>query len=173
MRKPFTCDHPEGERTLCKRVNAGGGVMVSWQCHTCGRRIGNWLSLERVPKWKDLPEWDYAIEPAYELSEKQYMLKYRAWRVEQEGVSAFATGPQVQVGARFWEKYADYLRSDVWREKRALVFSRAHNICEGCGKAPATQAHHLNYHRVGREMLFDLVAVCEACHESIHDKERR
>jgi predicted HNH restriction endonuclease len=33
---------------------------------------------------------------------------------------------------------------------------------------PATLVHHLHYETLFREMLFDLVAVCENCHSQIH-----
>lgn len=71
---------------------------------------------------------------------------------------------------QWWEAYRQYLTTPIWREKRRRVIQRAGGICEGCGSARATQVHHLTYKRVGREMLFDLVAICEDCHHSLHEK---
>lgn len=71
-------------------------------------------------------------------------------------------------GEAFQAWYAEYLETDVWREKRLQVLARARNTCEGCGLVKPTQVHHLTYERVGREMLFDLVAVCDDCHREIH-----
>jgi hypothetical protein len=31
-----------------------------------------------------------------------------------------------------------------------------------------SHVHHLNYQRLGDEMLFDLVALCEGCHQKLH-----
>lgn len=73
--------------------------------------------------------------------------------------------------ARFWAWYDEYLQTDAWREKRLQVLARARNTCEGCGLVKSTQVHHLTYERVGREMLFDLVAVCDDCHREIHRPE--
>jgi hypothetical protein len=64
--------------------------------------------------------------------------------------------------------YESYINSDAWQIVRQKVLKRANWICEGCGTAKATQVHHLTYDRLGNEMLFDLVAVCAACHREIH-----
>jgi len=49
------------------------------------------------------------------------------------------------------------------------VLERDLRLCQGCRQRPATQVHHQTYRRVGREMLFDLVAVCDECHDAIHE----
>jgi hypothetical protein len=64
--------------------------------------------------------------------------------------------------------YADYLRSRQWAETRAKVMARAQHRCEGCRDALATEVHHLTYENVTREFLFELVALCEGCHERVH-----
>jgi 5-methylcytosine-specific restriction endonuclease McrA len=66
-------------------------------------------------------------------------------------------------------QYHAYLATPAWAIKRARVIERAGGLCEGCRKNPPAEVHHLTYERVGREMLFDLVAVCRVCHEIIHD----
>lgn len=65
--------------------------------------------------------------------------------------------------------YDEYLRSDEWKQRRHQVLQRAGGMCEGCLKRSATQVHHLTYDRVGKEMLFDLVAICDICHGQIHE----
>lgn len=72
--------------------------------------------------------------------------------------------------SQWWDGYNKYLASPQWREKRSLVMKRANGVCEGCGKFPASQVHHLTYDHVGNELLFELVAVCNACHELVHNK---
>ena len=64
--------------------------------------------------------------------------------------------------------YKEYLLSTVWMKKRRLVFERAGGTCEACLCEEATQVHHLTYDRIGREALFDLVAVCDSCHYDLH-----
>lgn len=74
--------------------------------------------------------------------------------------------------AKSWwdEEYGRYLQSSTWREKRRKVLERANYVCEGCGEQKATEVHHLTYKRVGKEMLFDLVAVCHQCHLICHEE---
>lgn len=67
---------------------------------------------------------------------------------------------------RTW--YAAYLRSAAWSAIRAKVIRRAKGLCEGCGEARASDVHHLTYAHVGAEFLFELVALCRACHVRWH-----
>jgi len=67
------------------------------------------------------------------------------------------------------EKYAEYLETPEWQEKRRLVIERARGICEGCRVRHASQVHHLTYENIGDEFLWQLVAVCRICHERYHE----
>lgn len=75
--------------------------------------------------------------------------------------------------AAWWAWYNDYLLSPAWREKSAAVIRRAGGVCEACGTARATQAHHVTYRHVGAEPLFDLRAVCRPCHDRITEMDRK
>ena len=66
--------------------------------------------------------------------------------------------------------YNTYLASPQWRKKRAAVLARANGTCEGCRQSPPTQVHHLTYENVGDELLYQLVALCDDCHERAHLK---
>lgn len=171
MRRPFTCPHPEEKMILRRRLTAAGTVMLGHQCDVCGSLAGKWVKLERVPQWRALPEWDLDLESRWVASEKTYMLEYREERVRQDGVVAFAK-PIEPTKPDFWAPYSEYLQSPAWRDRRALVLARAAGKCEGCAVADATQVHHLTYERVGKEMLFDLVAICDTCHAALHEAHR-
>jgi hypothetical protein len=69
--------------------------------------------------------------------------------------------------------YREYLHSREWQRRREQVQERAHYKCEGCGAEGPTHIHHKTYARVGYEFLFDLIAVCPACHQRIHREEGR
>lgn len=75
----------------------------------------------------------------------------------------------------WWRDYNEYLKSPAWRKKAAIVMDRAPaGLCEGCGVNLAVQVHHLSYEHVGNELLWELRAVCFACHQRIHaDKDIR
>ena len=75
-----------------------------------------------------------------------------------------------------WQKtYQDYLRSDVWAEKRKLALDRANGKCEDCGgifvSNSSLDVHHLNYERVGgNEKPQDLKVLCYPCHQKADRK---
>jgi 5-methylcytosine-specific restriction endonuclease McrA len=77
--------------------------------------------------------------------------------------------------------YGEYLQSPIWQSKRTKVLGRAQGVCEGCGERRATQVHHLRYPQgcwpgsdewLAQEKLFDLRAICRACHEDVHSAAR-
>jgi 5-methylcytosine-specific restriction endonuclease McrA len=73
-----------------------------------------------------------------------------------------------------WKKvYRAYLQSDIWKEIRSQVLSRANGRCEKCKVILLDpDVHHLNYHRVGgNERMEDLMVLCFSCHREA-DKER-
>ncbi len=69
------------------------------------------------------------------------------------------------------EKYAAYLCSREWAEKREAVRERAYGKCERCGILPMDACHHLTYERKYDESLDDLQAICNRCHRFVHGKD--
>jgi hypothetical protein len=67
-------------------------------------------------------------------------------------------------------EYQTYKASREWALLREAVRQRAKNICEHCGARPMDDMHHKTYERIGRELLTDLMAVCEPCHEFLSGK---
>lgn len=173
MREPYACSHPDAMVTLRRRVIGGGTTVYAHQCERCGRLVGKWVKKERVTNPDALPEWNDDLATRWQKGESEYAVTYRKWRVSQVGVEAFAKVDDTanERLTLFRETYSGYLNSEPWRIKRSIVMRRADGVCEGCGVNNATQVHHLTYDRVGKEMLFDLVAICESCHKSIHGAE--
>ncbi|MCA6123532.1 hypothetical protein J6500_16750 [Bradyrhizobium sp. WSM 1704] len=68
----------------------------------------------------------------------------------------------------FKRKYDLYLAGPVWAAKRAKVLDRAGGMCEGCRERSTTQVHHITYLHIYKEFLFQLIAVCNECHERLH-----
>jgi hypothetical protein len=77
----------------------------------------------------------------------------------------------------WWRLYNAYLLTPTWRNKRMRVLERAGGRCEGCGEQRAVQVHHRRYPQdcrpgsrewITREKLFDLIAICEGCHDDVH-----
>lgn len=156
------CEHPEKE--IRKRTIRNGSIQYVSQCVRCGRAVGNALSKAK------------AIEQngGYEPTVFDDSLE-DAWKKETNEGAAKIAGDYEQRGQimqdEFFEWYNQYLLSSDWLDRRKKVLERAGGLCEGCRQAPANQVHHLTYKHVGRELLYELVALCSACHEIAHDEK--
>ena len=103
--------------------------------------------------------------PERRAQQETYEREYAAIRAAEEAQRA-------EDRREWFSWYSTYLRSPAWRERSASVIRRAGGVCEGCGKRPATQAHHPTYVHVGDEFLWELRAVCKPCHDRFHaDRE--
>lgn len=65
-----------------------------------------------------------------------------------------------------------YLRSEHWRQFRALMIGLGGKRCEDCDVRPDSttdlDVHHLTYERLGCEAFDDVVVVCRDCHDKRH-----
>lgn len=127
------------------------------QCRYCGEKGAS----TRVAELKK------RFDPSA-LPEFNYKLRDRISAEKRAAVLASIPPPE----DRRQSYYEIYLKSDEWRAKREKVLQRSRGRCEGCDDRAATQVHHLTYRRLGRELLFDLVALCGECHGTVHDERR-
>lgn len=150
---------------IARGVQSNGVIMYKEMCCRCGEVRGGAIGHNKLTKEQKENATDYGardeLRIAYQESLKD---KYRR---EFGVMPSDYLSYRFRERADFWLWYLDYLRSDVWSMRRQAVFRRAHGICEACGMAAATEVHHLTYNHVGREPLFELVAVCTECHEQI------
>jgi 5-methylcytosine-specific restriction endonuclease McrA len=65
-------------------------------------------------------------------------------------------------------QYHEYLQSPEWRELRERVLERDNHLCQGCLLANAAVVHHLTYDNIMAEFLFELISLCDRCHDRIH-----
>ena len=144
------CDH--NSSTIRRRTVANGAKRYEKQCDRCGRSqsqpIKSNLAPDNCEPWND------------EAS--------RTYDDERSGTYESILHRHLEIQKRRGREYETYLRSSSWEVKRQKVLSRADYVCEGCLDRPATQVHHLTYEHIKKEFLFELVAVCEQCHERIH-----
>ncbi len=150
------CDHSATEYR--DRTIAGGGIQRIRQCLNCGKSVGNAKKLDSqvaVSSWDNIlveraeQNRDSVRERIYEAALK------RTSSLEIEG----------------YADYEEYLRSEKWKQKRTAVLNRDSGICQACLSSEADQVHHLTYDRIFDEPLFDLVAICQPCHEQLHKKK--
>lgn len=71
-----------------------------------------------------------------------------------------------------YERYQAYLKSDDWKEIKALVRERD-KVCRCCGRTEdqaAMSVHHSTYVNLfnEKEHLDDLILLCQYCHSGIH-----
>ena len=152
------CDH-SGAKEVRRQRQSNGVYVAAEQCLTCGSRLRN-VPKASVTNFQWLPEFDEALRAAWgERVESFYRDRRAAYEAQLAGHDR-----------AWWDWYSEYLRSAEWAGRRAKVLARDGYRCRGCGDAPATQVHHLTYDRVGNELLFDLVSVCDRCHERCHPR---
>ena len=160
-------------KRLYRRENAAGRwthVRMCQSCYRCRPVAAATLSdeeREAAPKMSHA-EW--------KLRRATYEKRARAQR------RATRQSKKQQRNAEFWRDYRAYLRGDKWADRRARklalvsrycpMLGRRVAPCEACGTREATVVHHLNYRYVYNEPLFDLAAVCPACHKALHRLER-
>jgi len=63
-----------------------------------------------------------------------------------------------------------YIRTGRWKRfcKRYFGANRRIGLCRGCLRESELQLHHCTYERLGRELLDDVIPVCDECHKKIH-----
>lgn len=156
INKTFACDCLNKE--LRYKLNQSNAKMYYLQCTRCG--IATRIRKDKVPD----PD-SNLIKPVDEALQQSW------WKNKDNYRQALYDQYRNNERQAWFDWYNQYLKTDKWRKKRAAVLERAKGLCEGCRSKEATQVHHLTYDRVGNEMLFDLVAVCDECHEVIHDSK--
>lgn len=156
------CQHDRQEIRLRDVGTAKPQLMR--QCLECGQGKGGALAHTPDLLANCLP-WDTDLADLYragrELIGNRIRDKYCDEALAEETASASNR-------RGFDLKYQEYLRSEEWQRKRSLVLRRAKGQCEGCMERPAEVIHHLSYQNRGRELLFELVALCHACHQIAH-----
>lgn len=151
-------------RALRIKKTSNGGEQYRGQCLKCGHYT------QPIPKSQALKKASgKTIKPADDTLRDAWYERHREIHAERH---AFLKKIKEIKNRIWWSRYNAYLQTDAWKTIRQRVMQRACNRCEGCGIARATQVHHLTYDRVGEEMLFDLVAICDDCHAKVHESTR-
>ena len=156
------CQHDNGPVLRRKKINAVNPQIVKI-CQECAFQFNGPLSHKDAPALDTLP-WLSTFTHRIYLDQRSAV-----WRAKQNELYRDYANRQIVGGM----SYPQYLQSDAWKELRAKVLKRASNICEGCGTEKAVQVHHLRYAHVGYEFLWELVAVCLACHERVHPEKHK
>ncbi len=149
------------ETRLCKRTQVNGEAYCCRQCPTCGKQVYRLTrsEVQALTATSSLPEFDPNLTSLWLSRARQLQEAER--RAEREARNC-----------DFWRKYEEHMASAAWQALRAKVLQRADGQCEGCRAPWPSHVHHLTYARLGDEMLYDLVALCEGCHAKLHPSRR-
>ncbi len=150
VQEEFACEHEETE--FRRMTMSDGRPLFVVQCLECGHNKGS-VRKASIPGIQLLN-----MQP-FDEGLRQRWQDCRMARLEELRQAK---------NREWWDEYDAYLRSPEWQAKRRAVLERDEHLCQGCRKQLANQVHHLTYERKCREMLFDLVSVCDDCHSSIH-----
>ena len=69
--------------------------------------------------------------------------------------------------------YHKYMKSDIWKKKRAEIIKRDGYKCTNpkCGSAINLVVHHTTYEHLGYEDDTELITLCKKCHEKLHESD--
>lgn len=146
------CDSPKIR--LVKTFRVDKKVILYNQCKNCGFRTQGAVKQDKI---LELDKIDMVDEEA---------MINRKSNINKE-INDFTTKfieHQVYVSLNHTDPYYS---SEEWNVRRKMVFRRDGDICQCCLSATSTQIHHLSYEHFRNEPLFDLVSVCQPCHEKI------
>lgn len=65
--------------------------------------------------------------------------------------------------------YAEYLQTEHWRQVRERAFVHHGMRCGVCMKTHGLEIHHIEYDRLGDELMTDVVPLCREHHQLQHD----
>jgi ribosomal protein S14 len=141
-------------RVLTYKVAANGVRHYRMQCRRCGNGTPVRKSDYEPQQLESADEWDDEI--GKEWGHKRFA-----------GQTELLQAIRDDESSQWWQKYNEYLESDEWRAKRKRVLMRDMWLCQACLRRKATQVHHRTYEHVFNEPLFDLVSVCQTCHDEL------
>ena len=165
-----SCTHETSEYRI--KFDTLQRPLISLQCKICGKRVSDVVSPKKFSKEEiDLMlPWDGKLQTTFKKAKSEQQ-KFQH-EVQRDLKKELKRDTYIRLHSERQSAYSNYLKSEEWQNLRRKVLARANGRCEGCGDKPATDVHHLTYERFGKEMLFDLVAVCKECHKKIHKQSK-
>lgn len=156
------CRHEGSTLRNARRTFRNGQVVYCKQCLRCGSVVGKMVG---EFKCQDVHGFDPTNTELFDEN-----LSSRIWKETYENLETLRHENDRRKQEEWQEKYREYLRSERWHLIREKVLQRERYLCQGCGDARANEVHHSTYVHVGDEFLFELVALCSACHRRFHGR---
>ena len=153
--------------TFVKFLNNGGTMHLKKQCPNCGKLDTRYYKRDMVEDFDSLPLTD--LESANKYDDIDYDKLQRIYKRYDTKRKQFQ---KQQAFGKFIEEHSKYLKTKEWKMRRGLVLIRDNYLCQSCLDKKATQVHHKSYRYWKNEPLFELVSVCEDCHNTITEMNR-
>jgi len=150
---------------ISKLITSSGTVQVKNQCTNCGEVAGSALGGYTKEQKETLPVVDRTKREEYSTAKWNLINLFHNKRKELQ------ERRQANKETLWWNAYKAYLNSPTWISKRSKTLARDNHTCQACLQNRATQVHHKTYEHVdfrGSEPLFDLVSICNQCHDLLH-----
>lgn len=167
------CEHEDHYYEDQQWTTIDNRKVVSSICKFCGHK--NRGGLKNSKDKDNLPNADLLLKQ-YEDLEKEAQLtlpKLRDdYRNKKNEIRINKIREQTEKADKeWWDNYNNYIKnSPKWQNIRQKVLERDNGICQGCLINKANQVHHLTYKNVCNEFMFELISICEICHNRYHGK---
>ena len=159
-----SCVHDGARTASLRRRQIRGSTTVWLQCDACGHSVGNAMSVKMHPHADEYPMWDEGLVEAYDA-------QVESWRQSLPSSEDRAAQREEAYRQRASD-YAQWLRnSPEWSEIKKRILWRSRGYCEACLSANATVVHHLTYEFGKIPPAWHLRAVCDGCHERLHNAD--
>lgn len=150
-----------------KFPHQNNSIHIRKQCMNCGKIDSQYYQKEALKDWENFPNADLQHRKLRENIDytkiQEVFKRYEKKKIEVNKVENFN---------KFLEEHNIYLQTEDWRKRRALVLKRDNYLCQSCLDKKATEVHHKSYRYWKNEPLFELVSVCNECHEQITNMNR-
>ena len=170
---PYECPHVKTELTL--RVYQSGSCQAVYQCVECGKHIRA-ISKNQVADIQNLPPFNedkrLSTEEAVRCWHKKHSEATEKARqaFNEETAAQITSGEIVVIDST---TFGTYYTSPEWARTRSRIMDRDRHQCQvaSCGDTSEC-VHHISYDRLGCENDLDLISLCHACHDLVHQKQR-
>lgn len=170
---PYECLHVQTE--LTQRVYQSGSLQAVYQCVDCGKHIRA-ISKKQTADIQNLPPFKedkrLKVEEAVRCWQKKHSEATEKARLafNEETAAQITSGKIVVIDLTTFDTY---YTSPEWARTRLRIMNRDSHRCqvESCSGASEC-VHHITYDRLGCENDLDLISLCHACHDLVHQKQR-
>jgi hypothetical protein len=158
------CRHDQ--KRTASLVQRNGAAWL--QCDACGHSLGNAMARKEHYGFSQYPSWRPEIKAAYDAQQRKHGEASLAKYIEEH------RQPTLEERLNHYRarsaEYEQWCRtSPEWSAIRRKIFWRCRGHCEACLNGNATMVHHMTYTFGKLPPAWQLKAVCDDCHERLHD----